>query len=106
MSDDDVVQDLNAENLAGLAEPAGDVLVIARRFGVPGRMVVGDDDCSGSVEHRVAEHLARRYERVVDRPDGHGRGRDESVLDVEVEGYGVLAVKILQQRDTRAWFTS
>lgn len=44
VADDDVVENLDAEDLACLAEAAGDALVAAGRFGIPGRVVVGDDD--------------------------------------------------------------
>lgn len=99
MYDDDVVEDFYVEDLSCLTEAPGDALIVAGGLGVTGGVVVGDDDGSGSVAQRVAEHLARGHERVIHRPDGHrGRG-DQPVLDIEVERHCVLAVQTLQERD-------
>jgi hypothetical protein len=96
VADNDVVENIDIEDFAGLAESAGDAFVVAGRFGVSGGVVVGDDDGSGPVAERITKHLAWRDERVVDRADRHGCGGDESVLGVEVQCYRVLAVEILQ----------
>lgn len=101
MPDDDVVENIDVKEVAGVTEAAGDALVVAGGFGVPGGVVVGDHDGCGAVTQRVAENLARGDEGVVDRTDGYGRRRDEPVLDIEVERYGVLTVKVLQERDEK-----
>ncbi len=57
VADDEVVENLDAEDLARLAESAGDALIITGRFGIAGRVVVRDDDRAGAVEQCVAEDL-------------------------------------------------
>jgi len=58
VADNDVVEDTDVEDIAGLAEAAGDALVVAGRFSVSGGVVVRDDDGSGAVAERITENLA------------------------------------------------
>lgn len=57
VSDDHVVEDFDAEQVARLGKPAGDLLVVAGGFSVSGGVVVGDHDGGGAVLQCVAEEF-------------------------------------------------
>src|SRR6185437_112410 len=57
VADDDVVQELDAEDLARLFETAGDVEIVGAGSRIAGRMVVRDDDAGGGGRHGIFENL-------------------------------------------------
>ena len=69
VGDDEVVEDLDAEDFAGVAEAFGELDVFAARRWVPGGMVVGEDDVGCAHEDCGAENLAGVNQRSIQRAD-------------------------------------
>lgn len=59
LSEDQVVENFNIEQLARLFERLGDLNVLRRRGGIATRMVVGDNDSGSIGEDSGLEDLAR-----------------------------------------------
>ena len=57
IAQDYVVEDLDADEVTGMAEPVRDRPVLCRRFRVAGRMVVHQDQARGAREDRGLEHF-------------------------------------------------
>ena len=63
VADDDVVEELDAEELAALVKALGDAAVFRAGRGVAAGMVVGDDDSGGAGDNRVLEYFAKIHKR-------------------------------------------
>ena len=79
LAEDEVVEDLDAEERAGGGEPAREGDVLGGRFGIAGRVVVAARIAATAGEDRRLEHLARVDERAASgsrrrRCAGRGRG--------------------------------
>src|SRR6056297_319807 len=61
-ADDQMVEDLDAEQFTGTHQPSGDRLVVARRLRIAAGVVVRQHDRRGVGQQRVAEHLPRTHE--------------------------------------------
>ena len=81
--EDDVVEDLDPEEEACLAEAEGDFKVVGAGFKAAGGVVVGDHDCGGAHGNRVGENFSGVHERAVDEPDGDDVYAHELVGTVE-----------------------
>src|SRR5262249_47316537 len=66
-----------------LPEPSRDGLIGLARLGHPGRVVVGNDDRSGIVKERLANHLPWMHARAVDRATENLLKSQQSVAIVE-----------------------
>jgi hypothetical protein len=86
----DVVEHWDAENVARLGKPFGDVLVFWGRFEVAGRVIVGDDNCGRKVFDCFEEYFSRMNDRAID--DAHADDSDglDLVCSVECENEEVF----------------
>src|SRR5258705_7212942 len=91
-ADDDVVEDVDAEDPAGLDEPARDGKVFLRRRGIPGGMVMRQDQRGSRDGDRRLVNLARMDDRGVEAPDRDDFPPKNLVAGIEVEADEVLAV--------------
>jgi len=57
-----MVQHGDAQQLARVLEPSGDIAVIGAGSEIPAGVVVGDDDRGGTLTQEVCENLARLAE--------------------------------------------
>ena len=63
IADHDVIEDSDAEEIAGLFEAARERAVLRGRLRISGRVVVDEDDGRGVADDRWLEDLARVNER-------------------------------------------
>src|SRR5438093_1444596 len=94
VAEDDVVEELNAEESAALVEAEGDAAVFGAGAGVAAGVVVDDDDGGGAGDDGVFEHLARVDEAAVKDADGDDAGLHHAVLGVEQEAAEVLLLQV------------
>lgn len=83
-ADDDVIDDLDAHDLAGFAQLRRRFQIGVTRGAVSGRVVVRQDDTCGVVEDGGAEELARMDEACRGSPDGDGMHGED--LHAHVDG--------------------
>ena len=83
VADDDVVEQVNAHDLARADETLGDGHILPARRGVAGRVVVGDDQGGGGDDHGVLEDLAGVDDGGGQVSDGDGADGKDTVLGIE-----------------------
>jgi hypothetical protein len=83
VTDHDMIQYLDAHDLAGPDELAGDFEVFRTRGRITRRMVVTQDYRGRPVEYRRAKAFAGMDEGRADRPDGNEMALDHFVLRIE-----------------------
>src|SRR3990167_1978705 len=86
VADDEGVQDVDAEQLAGAHQAASQIDVVWGRRWVPAGVVVRDEDSSSPVEDGEAEDLARVHDGGAEAADTDHLGAYDVVLGVEEDG--------------------
>ena len=80
VADDDMVEDGDFHDLAGIGNALGDDDVLVARFRVPRRVVVDQDDGCRIVTQGLAEDFPRLGQTGIDRADSQSPIGDELVL--------------------------
>ena len=89
-ADNDVVEDLDVEELAGFDEHLGDADVLGAGRGVAAGVVVDDDDGGGQAADRFTEDLADAHDGGVEAAGIDGVDTANEVLGVEQNDAQVL----------------
>lgn len=90
ISDDDVIQDGDAEQLTRLLESLGDLDILAAGGRISGGVIVHQDDGRRRYMDRRLEHLPRVHHTLVEAPRGDPVQADDPVLAVQVQGQEVF----------------
>src|SRR5688500_18242779 len=85
-----MVQELDPEQPAGLLDATRDRVILLARSGIPGRMIVGQDQARRGECDRGHEHLPRMDEARVEAPDRYDLAPEDLIPGVEVEPHKVL----------------
>jgi len=83
VADDDVVEQRDADQAAGLDQAARDGEVLGAGLGVAARVVVGDDQRAGAGAHREAVDLARVHQAGGRRALADAVGGEQAVAAVQ-----------------------
>ena len=75
-------EQFDAKNGAGFLEAFGDFVVVFRRRGVAGRMIMYSDNGRAVGLHRRAKNFPRMHQTRVENADADGVGADEPVFGV------------------------
>lgn len=89
-SEDQVVQYLDAKDVACLSEPSGYILVLHARLEIAAGVVVGHYNGSGSLSHCFGKDLPWVYDCSVDQADRTDVDGEHLVGPVEADGEEVL----------------
>ena len=71
LSDDDVVDQCDSQELASFYQPVGDVSVGLADLQAPARMIMRHDDTGGSVGDSISEDFSWMYQAGSQRTDGY-----------------------------------
>lgn len=91
--DDDVIQEFDAEERAGISEPLRYIGVVIGWVGVAGGVIVGNYHLCRRVNNGAFEYFSRVYQALGERADGDGFTLDFLVSGVEVEHNEVFFLK-------------
>jgi len=97
VSDDDVVEQLDIEDLAGFPKALREFDVVGRGGGVAARVVMREDDFDCAGQEGRDEGFAWRDDELARCTDGDGMDTDEGVTVVEAEAEHDLPVFIAQE---------
>ena len=82
---DDVIEDGDAEELAGRGDASSQAVIFGARFRIAARVVVAEDDRDGAGQDGGTEDPARVHEGVGEGADAHGVDGDRLAADIEEE---------------------
>ena len=83
LADDDMIQDRDPEQFAGLHEPSRDLQICQARSGIAGRMIVTEDNGLRTGQDRSPKNLARTGVGAVERADAGDVDAENAVFGVE-----------------------
>src|SRR5581483_1425359 len=93
VADDQVIEDIDVEHLAGLGDLASNLNVLVRGGGVAARVVVYDDKRRGVLANRLAEQLGHAHDRGVQTAAVDRGRRQDLVLRIEQHHAQMLLLK-------------
>ena len=98
ISDDDVVEELNVDGVAGAFQGFGRTDVGFTGTGIIGRMIVGENDAAGSEENRISQNLFVIDGRLGKAAFGQTHSLDNRILAGKIENPTFLMIQILHHR--------
>lgn len=83
---DQVIEDLDAEDLPRFDEVSGEEEIFSGRIGTPGRMVVEDDERRCVIVECEAQDIARGNHGAVERPNVDLPLAEDAIPRIEIDG--------------------
>lgn len=97
MTKDEVVEEFDPDERAGLPKPSRDPFVVDRRGCVSAGVVVRDHQRGGVLHQRSTENVSRDDEGVVDTAQGYELGPDHAVLGIEIRGCAAFTIEPFEE---------
>lgn len=93
VTENEVVEQPNAEQFTGLPESCAQRSIFDARCGIPGWVIGCGDDCTGVEENRRFEHFARMHDAECERANRNDVDADDRVFGIKTTDDELLAIE-------------
>ena len=91
-----MIEDLDADQLAGFGQPTGDLTIFQARRRVAAGMIVHQQHGGGRITNGRPKHLPRVHQAGIERADGDLVGRNRLVLGIKRDDVELLLDRVLR----------